>query len=112
MASISIVNKRKNVKIVITDRDDQNNEIQFYERNLLSRVYKCRLESLSISVLYEKFQTAIENNIPFEIGYPNFLFHTEKSGDMLAVSFTAYPSDYYTIDLELGYVSDLSIYLT
>ena len=108
MASISIINETKNIKMIITDRDDQHNEIQLYEQNVLTRVYKCRLEGLSISLLYEKLQNVIENKISFEIGYPNFLFHAEKNDDKIAVSFTAYPSDYYKIDLDLGYSSDLT----
>ena len=112
MASIGITNKTKTINMIITDRNDQHNEIQLYEQNVLTRVYKCRLEGLSISLLYEKLQDVIENKIPFEIGYPNFLFHGEKNDDKIAVSFTVYPSDYYKIDLDLGYSSDLTCLIT
>lgn len=109
MANLCIENSTKKIKLIISDRDDQFNEINFYENDLISHNYKCRLENLSIAVLLEKLKTFFNNNIAFEIGYPNFIFTTEKSGDMISLKFTAYPSDYYKIELELGYISDIKL---
>lgn len=109
MASIHIKNDKKSTDFIITDRDDQFNKIEFYEKNKLTRVYKCRLENLTIVPIIEVLKERIETNEKFEIGYPNFLFMTEMCGDTVSLKFIAYPSDYYKIEIELGYLSDITV---
>lgn len=100
-----VENNVKKERLVIYDREDTFNELKMYKNGLMIKNYKCRIECLSINMLYEKLTEAFEKHHDIEIGYPNAYFRIEDNELKLMI----YPGDYYTIDINLGSIDFINI---